>query len=204
MPLRASRPSLELVAVGSSTGGPAAIDEISRALPKSFPLPVVIVQHMPPAFVPDLAERINARSTLPFVVARHGDVVGPGRILLAPGDRHLTLRRDGATVTVELGDAPAVNGCRPSVDVLFKSVAQAYGSGALGVVLTGMGQDGLDGSQEIVDGGGRVIVQDEASSVIWGMPGRIARAGLADAVVPLREIGGELALRARQAFARGA
>jgi two-component system chemotaxis response regulator CheB len=196
-------PVLDIVVVGSSTGGPAAIDAICRALPRSFALPVVIVQHMPPAFVPDLAERIHARSNLAVAVAQHGDLIGPGRILLAPGDHHLKLRRDGAIVTVVLDDAPPVNGCRPAVDVLFRSAAEAYGDRTLAVVLTGMGQDGLEGSQKIVESGGRVIVQDESSSVIWGMPGRIARAGLADAIVPLREIGGEIGLRARQSGSRG-
>jgi two-component system chemotaxis response regulator CheB len=202
MPRQAARPRgamPEIVVIGSSTGGPAAIDEICRALPRSFSLPIVVVQHMPPAFIADFAKRLTTRSVLPFVVAEHGHRVGAGRILIAPGDRHVSLRRDGSTVTVELDDGPPINGCRPAVDVLFKSAAYVYGGRALGVVLTGMGQDGLDGSKEIFNGGGRVIVQDEASSVIWGMPGRIAKAGIADAIVPLREMAGEIALRSRQA-----
>jgi two-component system, chemotaxis family, protein-glutamate methylesterase/glutaminase len=202
MPRPVARPrgaTPEIVVIGSSTGGPAANDEICRALPRSFALPIVVVQHMPPAFIADFAKRLTTRSVLPFVVAEHGHRVGAGRILIAPGDRHLSLRRDAATVTVELSDGPPVNGCRPAVDVLFKSAAYVYGGRALGVVLTGMGHDGLDGAKEIASGGGRIVVQDEASSVIWGMPGRIAKAGIADAIVPLREMAGEIALRSRQA-----
>jgi two-component system chemotaxis response regulator CheB len=188
-----------VVAIGSSTGGPVALDEIICALPKDFSLPVVVVQHMPPMFTKLLAERMSDRARVQVAEARGGDVLGPGKVFIAPGDRHLTVRREGMHLVTELiDDSPAQSNC-PSVDMLFKSVARAAGASALGVVLTGMGNDALEGSRALVEAGGRVVVQDEASSVVWGMPGAVARAGLAQSVLSVKEIAAEIVTRSKPA-----
>lgn len=186
-----------VVAIGSSTGGPVALDDIVCALPRDYAVPVVVVQNMPKMFTHLLAERMSARARVPVVEARGGEVVAPGKILLAPGDHHMVLRRDGVHVVTEITTDAPVHGNRPSTDLLFKSVAKTYGSSVLAVVLTGVGKDGLDGSRAIVDAGGRVVVQNEMSSVVWGMPGQIAKAGLAHAVLPVKEIAQELVLCGR-------
>ncbi|HVW27636.1 MAG TPA: chemotaxis-specific protein-glutamate methyltransferase CheB [Polyangiaceae bacterium] len=183
-----------VVAIGSSTGGPVALDDIVCALPRDYAVPVVVVQNMPKMFTHLLAERMSARARVPVVEAKGGEVVAAGKILLAPGDHHMVLRRDGASVVTEITTDAPVHGNRPSADLLFKSVAKVYGSVVLAVVLTGIGKDGLEGSRAIVDAGGRVIVQNEMSSVVWGMPGQIAKAGLAHAVLPVKEIAQELVL----------
>jgi two-component system chemotaxis response regulator CheB len=188
---------VDIVAIGSSTGGPVALDEILSSLPRDFSVPVVVVQHMPSIFIQLLAERMSARCRVPVTVAKSGDVLSPRKVLLAPGEHHMVLRRQGAAVIVELTNEAPVNGCRPAIDLLFKSAAKVYGPAALGVVLTGMGNDGLEGSRAIVEAGGRVIVQDEASSVVWGMPGQVAKAGLAQAVLSIKEISLEIANRGR-------
>jgi two-component system chemotaxis response regulator CheB len=127
--------------------------------------------------------------------ARHGDVLEPGRAWLAPGDFHMVLRRDGSRIVIDLNQHAPVNSCRPSVDPLFESAAAILGSAVLGVMLTGMGQDGLEGSRRIVQARGRVIAQDEATSIVWGMPGLVVKGGLADAVLPLKDIGSEIVRR---------
>jgi two-component system chemotaxis response regulator CheB len=200
-PVRRAAPQkttpVEIVAIGSSTGGPVALDEILSSLPRDFSVPVVVVQHMPSTFIQLLAERMSARSRVPVTVAKSGDIVTPRKVLLAPGEQHMVVRRHGTVVVVELTNDAPVNGCRPAVDILFKSVGKVYGSAALGVVLTGMGSDGLEGSRAIVDAGGRVLVQDEVSSVVWGMPGQVAKAGLAQAVLSIKELSLEIANRGR-------
>jgi two-component system chemotaxis response regulator CheB len=187
-----------IVAVGSSTGGPVALDEIVCALPSDFSVPIVVVQHMPKAFTELLAQRMSTRAKVPVTEATDGEVVTAGKVLLAPGDRHMRLRREGAYIVTEFTNDAPVHGNRPSVDVLFASVARLYGSTALGVVLTGIGRDALGGSRAIVDAGGRVLVQDEASSVVWAMPGQVAKAGLADAVLPIKELAQEIVLCTRR------
>jgi two-component system chemotaxis response regulator CheB len=152
---------------------------------------------MPSTFITLLAERMSARSRVPVAVTKSGDVVSPGKVFLAPGDHHMVLRRQGASVVVELTNEAPVNGCRPAVDLLFKSVAKAYGNASLGVILTGMGNDGLEGSRAIVEAGGRIVVQDEATSVVWGMPGQVAKAGLAQAVLSIKDLSLEIATRCR-------
>lgn len=188
---------IEVVAIGVSTGGPNALADIFGALPGDLPVPILIVQHMPPMFTRLLAERLTANSRVPVEEATSGAVVRPGRALIAPGNFHFTVARDGAQVRAILNQDPPENSCRPAVDPLFRSAAKAYGAGALGVVLTGMGQDGLRGCEAIRAAGGPVVVQDEATSVVWGMPGFVARAGLADRVVPLSLVANEIVRRVR-------
>jgi two-component system, chemotaxis family, protein-glutamate methylesterase/glutaminase len=192
---------VELVAVGSSTGGPNALVTFFQQLPAGLPVPFVIVQHMPPVFTRMLAERLSACCHMPFHEVRDGDVLTEGQGWIAPGNYHLRVVRDGARLRAALDQSPPENSCRPAADVLFRSVAATHGSAVLAVVLTGMGQDGLRGCEDIVERGGRVIVQDESSSIVWGMPGMIARAGLADAVLPLADLAAEV-LRRLPAAAR--
>jgi two-component system chemotaxis response regulator CheB len=174
-----------VLAIGVSTGGPTALMEILPQFPASFPLPVVIVQHMPPLFTKLLAERLCAKSRFEVVEAVEGMTLQPGRVIVAPGDYHLRLRRSNKEVSVALDQGPRENSCRPAVDVLFRSVAEIYAGRVIGLILTGMGQDGLLGVQELKSKGAYIIAQDRVSSVVWGMPGAVAEAGLADAVVGL-------------------
>jgi two-component system chemotaxis response regulator CheB len=175
----------EVLAIGVSTGGPNALAALLPRFPQNFPLPIVIVQHMPPLFTRHLATRLSSQCKFEVVEAAAGDVLRPGKAWIAPGDFHMTLKRQGSSTVIQLDQRPPENSCRPAVDVLFRSVAERYGAHTLSVVLTGMGQDGLRGCEQIHQLGGRILVQDEASSVVWGMPGAVARAGLADAIVPL-------------------
>lgn len=183
---------VDVLAIGASTGGPNALAEILPSLPADFPVPVVIVQHMPPLFTKLLAERLASKCSLQVQEAVSGSVLDRGQIWIAPGDFHLVLVRDGAVVRALTHQDPPENSCRPAVDVLFRSVANTYGPGALAVVLTGMGSDGLRGCECIRHAGGQVIAQDESSSIVWGMPGFVARAGLADKILPLEEVSGEV------------
>ncbi len=189
---RASLPRAEVIVVAASTGGPAALSAVLSALPPTFSVPMLIVQHMPPPFPQFLAERLGKHSALLVREARAGERLRPGEAWLAPGGHHLALERraDGALLTTHLG--PPENSCRPSADVLFRSAVEVYGAGVLAVVLTGMGQDGLKGCECVRQAGGQILVQDEASSVVWGMPGHVARAGLQDAILPPDRIGAEL------------
>jgi len=150
------------------------------------------VQHMPPLFTKYLAERLATKSRIPVRESGHGMTVRPATVWIAPGGVHTELRRTATTVQLVLTEGPPENSCRPSADVLLRSAADVYGGGTLAVVLTGMGQDGLRGCRRVREVGGRVLVQDEATSVVWGMPGAIARAGLADRLLPLEEIGAEI------------
>ncbi len=185
---------IDIVALGASTGGPNAIADMLDKLPP-LPVPMVITQHMPPLFTRLFAERLNAATPHHVKEAAEGDVLQPGHIVIAPGDFHLVLRREGTKVRVHLNQEPPENSCRPAVDPMMRSVVALHGAGVLGVVLTGMGQDGLRGCQDIRNAGGQVVVQDEATSVVWGMPGFVARAKLAHAVVPLSRIASEITSR---------
>jgi two-component system chemotaxis response regulator CheB len=193
---------VDIVAIGVSTGGPNALAELLPRLPADFPVPVVIVQHMPPLFTKLLAERLAAKSAIQVNEGVAGALLQPGRAWVAPGDFHMVVARDAAAVRLQMHQGPPENSCRPAVDVLFRSVAKLYGTGALAVVLTGMGQDGLRGCEEIREAGGQILAQDEASSVVWGMPGFVARAGLADKILPLEQIASEITRRVRES--RGA
>ena len=186
----------DVVAIGTSTGGPNALAEILARIPGDFSLPILIVQHMPPVFTRFLAERLSASSRIPVKEALPRAEVRRGQVWIAPGDFHLIVLRDGAQVRLATIQIPPENSCRPSVDVLFRSVAEVYGARSLAVVLTGMGQDGLRGCERIHEAGGQIVVQDEASSVVWGMPGAVASAGIADCVLPLAEIAGEIVRKA--------
>ena len=186
---------LGIVAIGVSTGGPNALAALIPALPADLRVPVVIVQHMPPMFTRLLAERLNTQSPLQVREAAPGMIVGPGTVTIAPGDYHMVLERHGIDVCVALNQNPPENSCRPAVDPLFRSVVALYGARTIGVILTGMGQDGLRGCEGIREAGGLVLAQDEESSVVWGMPGFVARAGLPDKIVPLSEMAAEITRR---------
>jgi len=189
----------EVIAIGISTGGRNALAELMPFFPPDLAVPILIVQHMPPVFTKLLAERLDAKSRINIQEARNGEIVRPGTAWLARGDYHMVVERIGTEVHIRLHQAAPENSCRPAADVLFRSVATTYGPGTLAAVMTGMGQDGLKGCEEIHSLGGQIVAQDEASSVVWGMPGFVARAGLADRIVPLAELGGEIMRRVRKA-----
>ncbi len=197
-PLRPARSGrCEAVLIAVSTGGPNALAEVVPRLPRDLPAPVVIVQHMPPVFTRLLAERLAAKSSLAVTEAAAGDEVRVGSVLIAPGDHHLTLRREGATVRCALNrDAPE-NSVRPAADVMLRSAAEVWGGNVLVVVMTGMGQDGLLGAVQLHGLGAPVLVQDEASSVVWGMPGAVAKAGIAERQVPLSQLADAISSRVR-------
>jgi two-component system chemotaxis response regulator CheB len=195
VPVTGARPIVQglklrpkVVVIGVSTGGPSALGAILPSFPASFPLPILLVQHMPPLFTRLLAERLNATCQLKVEEASEGEPVEAGRIMIAPGDFHMKVASTGGVTRVCLDQSPRQNSCRPAVDALFASVAESYGGAVLAVVLTGMGQDGLHGVKLLKGRGARVLVQDEASSVVWGMPGAVANAGLADRVLALDEV----------------
>jgi two-component system chemotaxis response regulator CheB len=185
-PLRSQ--GIDAIAIGVSTGGPNALAILLTAFPADLSVPVLIVQHMPPLFTKLMAERLAAKCKIPVVEAVAGAVLQPGTVAIAPGDFHLLVRREGDLVRLVTNQDPPENSCRPSVDVLFHSIAQVYGAKSLAIVLTGMGQDGLRGCQWIRSVGGQVFVQDKESSVVWGMPGAVASAGLADRVLTLDQM----------------
>lgn len=187
---------IDIVAIVASTGGPNALAVLLPGLSSNFPVPIVITQHMPPLFTRLLADRLDRRTAVRIREGVEGEILQPSCAWIAPGDFHMGLVREGKTARLALNQEPPQNSCRPSVDVLFESVARGYGANALAVVLTGMGSDGVRGAQCIRAAGGQVIIQDEASSVVWGMPGSVAAAGLADGVFPLEKMAGELERRA--------
>ena len=186
---------VEIVAIGISTGGPNALAEVIPRLPKDFPVPVMIVQHMPPLFTQMLAQRLGSQSQLAVHEGKAGNSLMPGHVWIAPGNYHMTVVRRGTVVTLGLNQEPMENSCRPAVDVLFRSVAKVYGTNVLAVVMTGMGSDGVLGAKHIHEAGGEVLAQDETSSVVWGMPGAVVDAGLADKVCPLRDMAHEIVRR---------
>ena len=183
---------VRIVVIGVSTGGPDALARVLPQLPADFPVPILIAQHMPAIFTSMLAGRLSSRSGLSVRECVSGEPLLPGSAILAPGDFHMELRDRNGTLQLITSQGPRENFCRPSVDVLFRSVAQAFGARALAIVLTGMGQDGLKGCEMLRAQGARIYVQDEATSVVWGMPGFVARAGLADKILPLDRIAEEI------------
>ena len=185
----------DVVCIGTSTGGPNALADLFAGITAPLPVPVVIVQHMPPVFTKMLAERLGKGSQTRFFEGEEGMAVEAGAVYIAPGGHHMEVVRDGARVRVHLHDGPPENSCRPAVDVLFRSVANVYGSRILAVILTGMGQDGLHGSTVIKEQGGAILAQDKDTSVVWGMPGFIAGAGLAERILPLPLVAGEIVKR---------
>ena len=183
---------IEVLAIGTSTGGPNALAEVIPAIPADFPVPIVIVQHMPKLFTRLLAERLDKASAISVHEGEPGKKIEPGHAWIAPGDYHMVLERRAAGIHLAMNQNAPENSCRPAVDVLFRSVASTFGANTLAVVLTGMGSDGVLGSQAVREKGGRVFVQDEASSVVWGMPGQTAAAGFADNIYSLRNIAIEI------------
>ena len=182
------RNPIHIVAIGCSTGGPNALSVVLSKIPSDFPVPIVIVQHMPPIFTQILAESLTKKSSLSIKEAHDGAVLLPGHVLIAPGGHHMTVGYKDNQFVVELNKEPPENYCRPAVDVLFRSVAKHFGANVLAVVMTGMGQDGLLGCRDIKGHGGQIIVQDEESSVVWGMPGAVSKANLSDKVCALSDV----------------
>ncbi len=185
--VRSSKISAVVIAV--STGGPEALARVIPVLPADLAVPVLIVQHMPPVFTRMLAERLDAKSGLTVREGVAGAVVRPGDVWIAPGGRHMEVVRRSTGIEITLQDGPPENSCRPAADVLFRSAVRVWGGALLGVVMTGMGQDGFLGSTAIWEEGGRVLAQDEKSSVVWGMPGAVAAARIVDQILPLEELG---------------
>jgi two-component system chemotaxis response regulator CheB len=177
-----------VLVIGSSTGGPEALARVLPALPATLPVPVLLVQHMPPVFTRQFAQRLDRVCQLRVVEAVDGAPLLPGTVHLAPGDHHLVVRPTAKGPLTSLNQAPPENFCRPAVDPLFRSAVAAYDGAVLAVVLTGMGSDGRNGATEVRAAGGTVVVQDQATSVVWGMPGAIAQAGLADEILPLNRV----------------
>lgn len=202
---RAVSGPVDAVVVGISTGGPNALAEMLPALPADLAVPVLVVQHMPPMFTRMLAQRLDKTCPLPVGEAVGGEPLGPGQVWIAEGGKHLVVTREGRELVLATNEDAPVNSCRPAVDVLFRSAAAAWGPRLLAVVMTGMGQDGLRGCEAVKAAGGQVICQDEDTSVVWGMPRFVAENGLAEAVLPLDRIAGEITRRAavgRRALAR--
>ena len=179
---------VEAVGIAISTGGPSALIEVVSSLSDGIHVPIFITQHMPPMFTRFLAERLSAKGPLKALEAEDGMPVEPGHIYVTPGDFHLEVAREDAGLLINLSKAPHENSCRPSADFMFRSLASIYGSRLLGIVMTGMGQDGRKGAEHIRSMGGTVVAQDEASSLVWGMPRAVVTANLHHAVVPLSEI----------------
>ncbi len=189
---------VEVVVIGASTGGPMALAMVLGQLPGDFPVPVVVVQHMLPEFIPSLAVSLSAKCALPVHEGTADQMLQAGHVWLAPSGSHLVLVRDAAGIRMALEDGPPENSCRPAVDVLFRSAAKAFGGGTLAVMLTGIGQDGLRGCADVRQAEGHILVQDEATSVAWGMPSMVVKADLADQVLALDRIGVEVVRRTLQ------
>ncbi|MBM3521645.1 MAG: chemotaxis response regulator protein-glutamate methylesterase [Alphaproteobacteria bacterium] len=200
IPVAATRPAVavalrrpstrqpHILAIGSSTGGPQALVTMLSALPRSFTAPIVVTQHMPATFTAILAEHLGRATNRVAQEGIDGESLNPGRIYVAPGGQHMIVEKRSAETVIRLTQEPPENFCRPAVDPMFRSVAGVFGPSTLAVVLTGMGSDGARGGKVIADAGGTVIAQDEATSVVWGMPGATAQAGACCAVLPLADI----------------
>lgn len=191
-PIVSGPAAFDAIAIGVSTGGPNALMEIFPRIPAEIPVPIFIVQHMPPLFTKMLAERLSQVSKIKVFEAQGGQDVVPGCAYLAPGGFHMEVKRVIGRTSISLNENPPENSCRPAVDVLFRSVAAVYGAKTLAAVLTGMGQDGLLGCQAIRAKGGTILAQDKDSSAVWGMPGAVVEAGIASAVVPLSQVAAAL------------
>ncbi len=193
---------IEVVAIGTSTGGPNALATVLPQLPRDLPAAVVVVQHMPPTFTRFLAERLNGECQLAVEEAHDDGVLRAGHIYIAPGDLHLVTERHGTIVRLRTLRTSPENSCRPAVDPLFRSLARTFGPRTLGVIMTGMGQDGLRGAEQLHETGAVILAQDEASSVVWGMPGFVVQAGLATKVLPLPHIALEITRRVNESHRR--
>ena len=178
----------EILAIGSSTGGPQALFELFKGIPADWTLPIVITQHMPATFTKILANHLEAIAKRPCIEASGGEQIMSGRVYVAPGDYHMLLERKGTGVVTRLAQSPPENFCRPAADPMLRSVVKVYGPRVLALILTGMGKDGLNGCATVVAAGGTVVAQDEESSIVWGMPGAVATHGICSAVLPLQQI----------------
>ena len=187
----------EIIVIGSSTGGPQALREVVSKFTADMNVPIIIAQHMPALFTKILAEHLDRAGVLACREAVHGERLETGRVYLAPGDFHLTIRKDAGGYYAVLDQTPPVNFCRPAVDPLFQSACEATNGAALGIVMTGMGHDGREGARSLRDAGGTILIQDEKTSVVWGMPGAIAEAGLADEILTLSDLGPGIVKRAK-------
>jgi two-component system chemotaxis response regulator CheB len=186
---------IEIVVIGVSTGGPSALEEMLPQLAQDFPVPVMIVQHMPKLFTGELAERLNRICALRVREACHGAEIRPGTIWIAPGDAHMEVCEAARNSVVRLHQGRPLNSCKPSADYLFDSAANLYGAGVLALVMTGMGSDGLNGARHVHEAGGVVLTQDRDTSAVWGMPGRVVQAGISREPLPLGALAGELTRR---------
>lgn len=191
--------SFDIVAIGASTGGIHALRLVLREVPAGFPLPILITQHLPDSFMPYFAAQVALLANRPCDVATDCMRIRPGRVIVAPGNAHVRVVSTGDATAIRLSVEPSRSGCMPSVDPMFDSIAETYGARALGIVLSGMGRDGTDGARAMIERGSTVVVQDQASSVVWGMPGSIAAAGNASAVMSPVAIGRLVAARRRPA-----
>jgi two-component system chemotaxis response regulator CheB len=189
---------VQAVCIGVSTGGPMALMQIFGQISTPLSVPIFIVQHMPPSFTTLLAARLSGAGVMTVKEAEEGEIAIPGTSYIAPGGFHMTLKQSGTKTIIHLNTEAPENSCRPAVDVLFRAAAEVYGGGVLAVMLTGMGYDGLKGCQVITAKGGQIIAQDEATSVVWGMPGAVVQAGLANAVLPIEKIADEIVFRSRK------
>ncbi len=181
-----------IVAIGTSTGGPRALQEIITKLPGNIPCGIVIVQHMPPGFTKSLAERLNSLSSVTVKEAEHNDVIRPGHVLIAPGDYHMLIEREGGKTVVKLNQNPPIGGHRPAVDPLMESVARIFGNKAIGVILTGMGHDGAKGIQAIKRQNGHTIAEDQSTAVVFGMPKSAIEMGVIDKIAPITGVAAEI------------
>jgi two-component system chemotaxis response regulator CheB len=196
---RRRRDSIHCVAIGVSAGGPRALEALLPKLPASLPASVLIAQHMPSLFLNQMAERLRSQCELPVSVAQNGQLVEPAAVLFAPGEHHLRIVRTERQTRAAVDGGPAVNSCRPSANVLLQSVAEVYGQHALAIILTGMGDDGVDGCEAIQRHGGEVFVQDPETSLVWGMPGHVSKAGYADRVIALDQMAAAIVARVKLA-----
>ena len=194
-PRHSGRP--EIIAIGSSTGGPQALRDVIGAIPADVHAPIVIAQHMPALFTKILAEHLTKASKLVCKEAEDKERLKAGCVYVAPGDFHMTIRKDAAGYYAVLDQTPPINFCRPAVDPLFQSVAEVTRGAALGIILTGMGHDGREGARTLRNAGGTILAQDEPSSIVWGMPGAVAEAGLADEILSLADMGPGIVRRAK-------
>ncbi len=188
----AGRTRPEILTIGSSTGGPQALFQVLRDIGPNPGVPILVTQHMPPTFTKILAEHASRASGLPCKEAEDGEPLERGHVYIAPGDYHMLIKVRNDRQVIAINQDPPVNFCRPAVDPMLRSVVELYGSRILNVILTGMGSDGMLGSQAIVDAGGTIIAQDELTSIVWGMPGAVATRGLCSAVLPIDQIGGHV------------
>ncbi|GAB77732.1 two-component system, chemotaxis family, response regulator CheB [Austwickia chelonae] len=203
LPTPAPGGRIDVVAIGVSTGGPDALTTVVSALPANFPVPVVVTQHMPPVFTQLFAQRLDGKAKLSVREAVQGDPVKAGQVLIAPGDWHMRFQQKANGPVVVLDQGPQENYCRPAVDPMFRSIAEIYGAHVLSVIMTGMGSDGHRGAEQIIRNGGSLIVQDEATSVVWGMPGAAVHAGLPCDVLPLGKLAETITERVTKARSGG-